>query len=428
MSSHSNARSRPRKPQSAKPHPDFPLTALYNRQGKGRWVKKIKGRLHYFGPIVPDDNGASAQAALDKWLAEKDDLLAGRVPRKRSENGVTLDELIGRFLDAKKALRDAGELSPHTWDDYHDTCEHLVKAFGSRRIITDLHPDDFAQLREKWSKRWGPVKLGNTVNKARVVFNFAYKTRLVPMPIFYGESFKRPSKKVMRLHRAEKGIRMFESHELRAMIDAAPQPLKAMLLLAINGGLGNNDLATMRMKHLDGLEKAWLTLPRQKTGLVRKIPLWPETVQAIREWLEQRPTPKDEKLAEVVFLTAWGGSLGKLGGDNPISKATARLMRQLKMPTGRNFYCCRHTFQTIGDDTRDFIAVRSLMGHASNDIADVYRERIDDDRLQAVCEHVRHWLFAEADAKPGKPALRLHAETGASCAGCSDDAGKEGVA
>ena len=56
------------------------------------------------------------------------------------------------------------------------------------------------------------------------------------------------------------------------------------------------------------------------------------------------------------------------------------------------------------------------------------RERIEHDRLQAVCEHVRRWLFADAADKPGKPTLRLHAETGASCAGCSDDAGKEGVA
>jgi len=36
--------SRPSKP--SKPHRKFPLTA----NGNGQWSKKIRGRVHYFGP------------------------------------------------------------------------------------------------------------------------------------------------------------------------------------------------------------------------------------------------------------------------------------------------------------------------------------------------------------------------------------------
>jgi hypothetical protein len=37
------------------------------------------------------------------------------------------------------------------------------------------------------------------------------------------------------------------------------------------------------------------------------------------------------------------------------------------------------------------------MGHApkSDDMSAVYRERIGNDRLKAVTDHVREWLFAE---------------------------------
>ena len=65
----------------------------------------------------------------------------------------------------------------------------------------------------------------------------------------------------------------------------------------------------------------------------------------------------------------------------------------------RGFYACRHTFQTIGDESGDFLAVRAIMGHASKDIADEYRERTSDERLQRVSAFVREWLFGKKAKK-----------------------------
>lgn len=59
-----------RKP--AKPCPAFPLYAHAARY----WAKKIRGKVHYFGLWAYPD------AALDKYLAEKDALHAGRKPRE----------------------------------------------------------------------------------------------------------------------------------------------------------------------------------------------------------------------------------------------------------------------------------------------------------------------------------------------------------
>ena len=55
----------------------------------------------------------------------------------------------------------------------------------------------------------------------------------------------------------------------------------------------------------------------------------------------------------------------------------------------------REREDAIGDDARDFVAVRKIMGHASADIADEYRERVSDERLVAVADYVRGWLFKE---------------------------------
>jgi len=60
------------------------------------------------------------------------------------------------------------------------------------------------------------------------------------------------------------------------------------------------------------------------------------------------------------------------------------------------FYALRHSFETIGGESRDQVAVETIMGHSRDDMASVYRERIGDDRLQAVAEHVRQWLWGKA--------------------------------
>src|SRR5262249_17933157 len=90
----------------AKPYPEFPLTA----HPAGYWCKKIRGKLHYFGPWADPD------AALAKYLAQKDALHAGRKPREDLE-GATVKDLCNQFLNAKAASRDAGELAPRSWQD-----------------------------------------------------------------------------------------------------------------------------------------------------------------------------------------------------------------------------------------------------------------------------------------------------------------------
>jgi integrase len=68
------------------------------------------------------------------------------------------------------------------------------------------------------------------------------------------------------------------------------------------------------------------------------------------------------------------------------------------MRKGRGFYSLRHTFETIGGDSRDQVAVNHIMGHADASMAGIYRERIEDQRLIDVVNHVRRWLFRRDSA------------------------------
>lgn len=391
-----------------KPRPDFPL---FPHKGKGLWAKKVRGETRYFGRCDEDPKG---KRALRKWLDEKEDLLAGRDPRSKS-GGIEVGELCNAFLNAKLDALKSGEIAAVTFQDYRGTTDRIVEAFGSRRIVGDLAVSDFAALRRSMSRTLGPVALGNAVQRVRGVFKFAFDNRMIPAPMAFGSEFKPPSKKVRRKQRNERAPRLFDAKQLKALIDGAGLTLKAMILLGVNAALGNSDVAHLPIKSLD-LDGGWLNFPRPKTGIKRRVPLWPETVEALRNVLAKRPRAKDPADADIVFITKYGHRWDKLGrftgeivaaeqepaeGERKKSKtiagnkAISKEFKKVAAAAGiaRTFYDLRHTFRTIAGGAKDVEAIRAIMGHVNEHVESDYIELIDDARLNAVTDHVRSWLY-----------------------------------
>src|SRR5439155_23447315 len=111
--------------------------------------------------------GDGTDAALQKYLDQKDRLHAGRKPRVSGDT-FTVRDLANRFLTTKRLMVDAGEITARTFADYYAPCERVVKAFGKERPVDDLGPDDFEQLRAALGKTWGAVALGNEIQRVRV--------------------------------------------------------------------------------------------------------------------------------------------------------------------------------------------------------------------------------------------------------------------
>jgi integrase len=376
---HLTTPSTPDKP--AKPRPDYPLFA----HAAGVWAKKIRGKLHYFGPWADPDG------ALKKYLEQKDALHAGRTPRP-DPDGLTVKDVCNAFLRHKQALVDSSELSPRTWLKYKQVTDLLIDQLGKTRRVDDLGPEDFAAIRKRMVQRWGALRVRDIIQHIRSVFKHALEAGLTDKPMRFGPGFQRPSKKTLRLERAAAGPRMFEAEEIRRLLGSAGVTLGAMILLGVNAGLGNSDAGLLPLSALD-LERGWLNYPRRKTGIPRRCPLWPETVQAIKQALAQRPAPKNEADSGFVFITKYGLPWSRDNDPGVITKEFRKLMDALAINGHRNFYGLRHSFETIGGEAKDQVAVGAIMGHADERMSAVYRERISDERLKAVTDHVRMWLF-----------------------------------
>ncbi len=386
-----------------KPYPDFPLCA----HASGKWQKSIRGHVYYFGRWGHQVNGKMERLpelgwveALELYQAQRDDLYAGRTPRSTGgmEDGrIQLRDLFSEFLEFKRNQLANRSITEKTYKEYKLTTDFLIQEFGKDRYVDDLRPEDFRALLVHMKKRWGPVRLGNVVGRVKTVFKWGCGEALFKEQVKFGSSFKKPSKLELRKHKAASGSKMLEADEIKKLLKIAPVQLKAVILLGINCGFGNNDCASLPLEMVD-LKNGWVDYPRPKTGIGRKCKLWTETVKALKDAIKERPEPKTEKAESLVFITERGN-----GWLSCIGKRVTRLMKKAKVHReGVGQYAFRHSFQTAASGCLDQAAINLVMGHADDSMAANYRDRIDDKRLEAVANYVHVWLFGpKKKAKKG---------------------------
>ncbi|QDT56269.1 hypothetical protein Pan44_43220 [Caulifigura coniformis] len=429
------------------PSPKFPLRV---HKGTGYWCKKINGRVYYFGKVSDDPTGALA-------LEDYKRTVSGR--ENADSPGLTVNGLAGRFLDQMEDLVLSGERSPRSYAALKATAKRVVKVFGRERLVSDLLPDDFRLLRKRLSRGrngrpYSAQKMKSEITRARQMFNFAAAEGEA---VRFGTAFRQPSAKDVRrereAHRLKHGHRMFEATEIRRLLavlggerdPACPDDneeevrkpnlaLRAMVLLGVNCGFGNTDIACLPLAALD-LNTGWVEHARTKNSTPRRCPLWPETIVALQDYLGVRPKPRHAADAELVFLTAKQRTKWvKVYANGTITDGVSQEFKKVLASRGLarakvGFYALRRVVETIGGDSLDQVAVDAILGHATPGMGSVYRQRIADDRLLRVTTTVREWLFPEktfgkksdpSDPRPGDP---INVEDNGSGAGRSSEVG-----
>lgn len=411
-------RSKAKKPRSKpkKPHPKFPLTAHRN----GQWCKKIRGKIHFFGVWSDPD------AALDNYHRNAAALHAGQSIVVAREDEFTLKELGNEYLAYQMERVNGGQIGLRWFEDCRRVVRHFVKALGTTRDPASLTPTDFQRYRKVLTTKGltgkrplGVYGMTRTITVVRNLFKWAVDTGMLEQQPRWGTGFAKPSAAEVRRSKAERerehGKRVFAAEQVHALINCAEGELKAAILLGINGGFGNTDCAALPIAALD-LDDALIDFERPKTAVRRVVPLWPETIAALRSVLAaERAEPRDERSAKLVLRTEQGRPLVrqrvKRMDDDSIKAVTYidrlgdwfdQLLDELALKRrGIGFYTLRHTFRTWADEAGDQHAIMRIMGHAIPGMSGVYIEDISLERLRRVAEHVRQKIWAEGNtAKP----------------------------
>ncbi len=438
-----------KKPRYAKPL-GFPLSP--HKRG---WCKKIKGQVRIVCGHVPPEQALRIFYAKAPRLYGNGGATAGTpaslivpattatptpvaVPAVAVDRSVTLTvaNLKDQFLVFKSKQIAAGELRSRTFYDCRDTATRFAKSVGGP--VSELSPARFGEYRRALATSLGPHALTRHIQNIRAMFTWAYESELIPSPIRYGVQFEKPSAAVKRKDRArhetERGTLMFSPDEIEAIRAHADPVMDALILLALNGGFGNTDLASLPLTAID-FENAIIDFPRPKNGVGRRVPLWAETVQAIQRAIKARPAPRNPDDRCLAFLSPDGLPLvrerlvyknGELERTIPVSGLSrwfADLLTKSGVKSkanprhGLNFYGLRRTFRTIADEvSRDQHAIHRLMGHSIAGMSGVYIQRITDERLKAVTDAVRERILWPIKTTASPPLVRFAWDSGVATA------------
>jgi len=389
---------------------DFPLYL----HPSGQWARRLKHpttkkwKTYYFGK--------DRDEAIKRWKSEKDSLFAGATPKTRSDLP-SLQELGNVFIAAKRDENaTTGKPGLRHIELLEMTIRRLIDMMGDS-VVTEWKPTDFARIKlelfkpvkrtkptrgkvfgRRVSKR-SPETVAGDVRRIKVFLNWCAAAEHIPAPR-YGGMFSPETEMAHTKQSVRKVRKDISASDLWKVIQAARVPFKPIVLLAINSGLGNRDIAGMELSDLDGSD--WIDLPRLKTGADRRFHVWPETQEAIRAYLAKRPNPK-KGYEHVLFLTShghpWMRGEAQLDLIDSIGSGFTKLRKDCGIARG-SFYDLRRTFATVASECLDIEAVRRLMGHKPQKddlLGRTYNQHISDARLKAVTDHVRTWLLG------GKP-------------------------
>jgi integrase/recombinase XerD len=191
-----------------------------------------------------------------------------------------------------------------------------------------------------------------------------------------------PKKTVSRL------VRHLTVEEMQAILDA-PAPTtqdgirdRAMIYLCFAGGLRVSELIGVRVDHLT-LQPHASILVHGKGRRQRYLPLWKETISALRAWLAVRGTASVPEL----FFNARGAPMTRSGFEYILEKHARTAATSCPSLSTKRIspHVLRHTCAlTILQATKDLRKVSLWLGHANMQTTEIYTRADPSIKLEAL--------------------------------------------
>lgn len=352
-------------------------------RGNRGWYKRVAGDVRWVCSDRAAPTGDDADAIFEERFRELNQ------PAKSSSD-MTVEEMFEQIVARRLESVQNKRLSMRTVRDYADAGARFVEVVGNVHASRTLprHFSAFARAIERYS----PHRQSKLAILVKTTFRWAANSGFIPDVPDFGPDLRGASKAEFRRHKAKRGPMLYSRDEVKKLLEHSAGQLKAMILLALNGGLGNTDLSDIPKTAIDK-NAGVLRFARGKTGIERVIPLWPDFLEAIKSakvpgerlFLHPsgRPWVSEDKSNHDLLAVAFGELCIRAGVVN------------------RGFYTLRRTHRTHADEVGDQRAAAAIMGHDTGDVGGIYVQRISLERLKAITDHVRASVLGDSPPSRG---------------------------
>ncbi len=334
----------------------------------GQYCKKIKGKLYYFG--------TAKQEALRRCLEQESHLHAGKgFKPSSSEDEISLKTLCNLYLEHQESRVADGDIGLRQLHDQTSLLRRFARFIGPNRSIADISTIDLQNYRAKLIKAGrAATTINNHISSFKAMFHWALENEVV--------SSVPNLKAIKKITRKKENKPVFTHEEIGKLINHAGVQMEAMIWLGLNCGFGCTDCAEILWEHVD-LDDTRIHFARGKTRTDRSLPLWPETVDALKALPRQ-----NQRVFNTSKGNAWvraskstdEGSRVKYTRDHALSKQFSKLLKKagIKTEKGVGFYTLRRTAATLAARSGDPFAVQRLLGHADLKMASTYVQDISE--------------------------------------------------
>lgn len=354
--------------------------------GRDGWYKTVGGRKRYVAKRIPFDEVCSI-------LPHRVDELLGRVEARSTTlatASTSIKELAEMYLAHLWHRVQTGQprkMSARTFADYKKVLPLFLSSVGPSQPAIAANPTWFSHFARRIAHRAETSRnriyiyiaaFFSWAGPGRHSLNF-YKT-----PVSFGPDFVKPGDDAMMASLENYEVNYTPAQFKAALQAVAPSPmLFAVGLLALNAAFIPVDIVNIPLRLID-LDAGEHNFPRGKNRNKRRAVLMPETIAAIRRYMQlERPPVKS--LDEPLFIRADGRRYsddeGKARDDNLGTVNT--ISRYWSDCTGMQLKGLRTTFGTEADAEDDSSAVDLVMGHGKKTTRKKhYVKRSEVDRMR----------------------------------------------
>jgi len=356
----------------------FPLTL----HPTGQYCKKIKGKVRYFG--------TNKKKALEKYLAQATYLHGAQSLAQKISNGkMTLKQLCDLYLRYQNSRVLVGDITAKHYNDLTYSLSRFMSFLGPGCRIENISTLDLQNYKRKLQSSYPSIDRQNLhIGLMKAMFHWARKNDVLDtIPNIDAISKDRV---------VHKEKYTFNKKQIRKLLSIADVKMKAMIWLGLNCGFGCTDCSRLKWEDLD-FKNSRVELARSKTKIGRNLPLWPETIKALKEiprsgalvftiskdhpWIRTTATTNDNGEPKYII-------------DNRISTIFSRLMKKVRIqaPKGTGFYTLRRTAATMAARSGDPFAVQRLLGHVDLTMATRYVQDVSEQTDRVIENSRKHFI------------------------------------